>query len=37
MEDAIAQADIIVYLVAHREFANTEKVKQTLDFCGIFK
>jgi UDP-N-acetyl-D-mannosaminuronic acid dehydrogenase len=37
MEDAIEQADIIVYLVAHREFANTERVKQTLDFCGIYK
>ncbi|WP_298515361.1 UDP-N-acetyl-D-mannosamine dehydrogenase [uncultured Kordia sp.] len=36
-EDAIEQADIIVYLVAHREFANSERVKQTLDFCGIYK
>ena len=37
MEEAIEQADIIVYLVAHREFANTERVKTTLDFCGIYK
>ncbi|MCH2193785.1 UDP-N-acetyl-D-mannosamine dehydrogenase [Kordia sp.] len=36
-EDAVEQADIIVYLVAHREFANSERVKITLDFCGIYK
>ncbi|WP_046743486.1 UDP-N-acetyl-D-mannosamine dehydrogenase [Kordia zhangzhouensis] len=37
MDDAIEKADIIVYLVAHREFQNTERTKETLDFCGIYK
>ncbi len=37
MEDALQQADIIVYLVAHREFFSIEKVKETLDFCGVYK
>ncbi len=37
VETAITQADIIVYLVAHREFKNIEKSKFTLDFCGNFK
>ncbi|MGH1384884.1 UDP-N-acetyl-D-mannosamine dehydrogenase [Kordia sp.] len=37
IDDALAQADIIVYLVAHREFSNLEKTGNTLDFCGVFK
>lgn len=36
-EDALAQADIIVYLVAHKEFARLEKSNNMLDFCGVFK
>lgn len=36
-EDALAQADIIVYLVAHKEFTRLEKTNNTLDFCGVFK
>ena len=36
-ENAFAQADIIVYLVAHREFKTLKKKnnKIELDFCGI--
>lgn len=36
-EDAIARADIIVFLVAHREFKNIsiDDNKIILDFCGI--
>lgn len=37
IETALAQADIVVYLVAHREFKNLEKTELTLDFCGNFK
>jgi UDP-N-acetyl-D-mannosaminuronic acid dehydrogenase len=37
IDDALAQADIIVYLVAHREFSNLEKSENALDFCGVFK
>jgi UDP-N-acetyl-D-mannosaminuronic acid dehydrogenase len=35
--EAIEKADIIVYLVAHKEFKNLEisKEKVVLDFCGI--
>lgn len=37
IDDALAQADIVVYLVAHREFSSLEKTGNTLDFCGVFK
>ncbi|MCP4551283.1 MAG: UDP-N-acetyl-D-mannosamine dehydrogenase [Bacteroidetes bacterium] len=36
-EDACNKADIIVFLVAHREFLTLERQKQELDFCGIRK
>ena len=38
-KEAIKKADIIVFLVAHKEFKklNIEKNKIVLDFCGIFK
>lgn len=36
-EKALADADIIVYLVAHKEFTRLEKTSNTLDFCGVFK
>ena len=38
-EDAVAQADVIVFLVGHSEFANLEiaKNKIVIDFCGITK
>ena len=37
--DAVNQADIIVYLVAHNEFNNLEidSKKIVLDFCGVLK
>ena len=34
---AIDIADIIVFLVAHKEFKGLKIQKQFLDFCGIFK
>lgn len=36
-KEAIEKADIIVFLVAHKEFKNVEipSEKQVLDFCGI--
>lgn len=37
IEEALAQADIIVYLVAHKQFFKLEKTNTTLDFCGIYK
>jgi UDP-N-acetyl-D-mannosaminuronic acid dehydrogenase len=37
IEDALAQADIIVYLVAHKQFFRIEKTNKSLDFCGIYK
>lgn len=37
IEDALAQADIIVYLVAHKQFFRIEKTNNSLDFCGIYK
>ncbi len=37
VEEALAQADIIVYLVAHKEFSRLEKTSNALDFCGVFK
>ena len=36
-EKAIDIADIIVFLVAHKEFKALKIQKQFLDFCGIFK
>lgn len=36
-EKAINIADIIVFLVAHKEFKELKIKKQFLDFCGIFK
>ncbi len=35
--DAIKKADIIVYLVAHKEFYLLKTDKVILDFCGIIK
>mgnify|MGYP000361375710 FL=1 len=35
-KDAMEQADIVTFLVAHKEFRNLE-VKSDLDFCGIYK
>ncbi|WP_452599560.1 UDP-N-acetyl-D-mannosamine dehydrogenase [Pontimicrobium sp. MEBiC01747] len=34
---AIEEADIIAYLVAHKEFLTLEKTKNAIDFCGIYK
>ena len=36
-KEAINKADIIVFLVAHKEFINItiNKSKKILDFCGI--
>ena len=36
-EKAIDIADIVVFLVAHKEFKALKIKKQFLDFCGIFK
>lgn len=36
-EKAIDIADIVVFLVAHKEFKGLKIQKQFLDFCGIFK
>ncbi|MBG6131714.1 UDP-N-acetyl-D-mannosaminuronic acid dehydrogenase [Aquimarina sp. EL_43] len=38
-KDAVEKADIIVYLVAHKEFKNLKlsKEKVVLDFCGVRK
>jgi len=35
-QEAIKDADIVVFLVAHDEFKNLE-VKHSLDFCGVLK
>jgi len=35
--EAIEQADIIAYLVAHKEFLTLENTQNALDFCGIYK
>lgn len=35
--EAYEGADIVVFLVAHREFFTINKTKQELDFCGIRK
>lgn len=34
-KDAAQQADIVIYLVAHREFQNLEVMGKVLDFCGV--
>lgn len=34
-KEAIAKADILVYLVAHREFRKLQVEGQVLDFCGV--
>jgi UDP-N-acetyl-D-mannosaminuronic acid dehydrogenase len=33
--EAIAKADIIVFLVAHKEFSSLKIDKKVLDFCGV--
>jgi len=33
--DAATEADIVVYLVAHREFKKLEVKGEVLDFCGV--
>lgn len=35
--EAYAQADIVVFLTAHREFRELERREGVLDFCGVFK
>lgn len=35
MYDAVKQADIVVFLVAHKEFFNIQTNKPVLDFCGV--
>jgi UDP-N-acetyl-D-mannosaminuronic acid dehydrogenase len=35
--DALQKADIIVFLVAHKEFFKLKTEKSVLDFCGVFK
>lgn len=35
--DAVKKADIIVYLVAHKEFYQIKTDKVVLDFCGVLK
>lgn len=35
LNDAVKQSDIVVYLVAHKEFFNITTDKIVLDFCGI--
>ena len=34
-QEAAEQADLVVYLVAHREFKNLAAQGQVLDFCGV--
>jgi UDP-N-acetyl-D-mannosaminuronic acid dehydrogenase len=34
-QEAAQQADLVVYLVAHREFDNLVVQGQVLDFCGV--
>ena len=38
-KEAVKKADIIVFLVAHKEFKNLEVTsdKVVQDFCGVFK
>lgn len=33
--EAVAQADIVVFLVAHREFKSVNVNAKVLDFCGV--
>jgi UDP-N-acetyl-D-mannosaminuronic acid dehydrogenase len=37
--EAVENADIVAFLVAHDEFKTIEisKEKQVLDFCGVYK
>ncbi|PXX88891.1 UDP-N-acetyl-D-mannosamine dehydrogenase [Marinobacter vulgaris] len=35
LKDAAAEADIVVYLVAHREFKELKVAGNVLDFCGV--
>lgn len=35
--DAVKKADIVVYLVAHKEFFRLKNEKITLDFCGVLQ
>lgn len=35
MQEAVAQADIIVYLVAHNEFKDVKVDKTIIDFCNV--
>ena len=37
VERAIELSDIVVFLVAHKEFKNLKPDKEILDFCGVFK
>lgn len=37
IEEALSQADIFVFLVAHKEFSTIERQEITLDFCGNYK
>ena len=34
---AIKEADIIVFLVAHREFKDLNIDREVLDFCGVIR
>ncbi|GGD80173.1 UDP-N-acetyl-D-mannosamine dehydrogenase [Planktosalinus lacus] len=36
-KEAVKKSDIIVFLVAHKEFQNIKTDKPTLDFCGVLK
>ena len=38
-ENAVSQADVVVFLVGHNEFKDLEiaKNKTVIDFCGVFK
>lgn len=35
LQEAVDQADIVVYLVAHREFQKLDVAGKVLDFCGV--
>lgn len=37
IDDAIKKADIVVFLVAHKQFLSIKKPENCLDFCGIYK
>jgi len=36
-ETALKEADIVVFLVAHKEFKNLQTTQQSLDFCGVLQ